>query len=72
MEVDWLIFLGGMNDTWRKGRKILYGSLRSGAMGSYWQVMQENTNEFLAQLRANPKDFRAHIKLSVGHVPYII
>ena len=72
MEVDWLLFIIGMNDTWRKGRKILYGSLRSGAMVSYWQVIQEKTQEFLAQLRANPKDFRAHAELSVGDVTYIV
>ena len=54
-----------MGDTWRKGRKLLDGSLRSGAVMSYRQVMQEKTHEFLVNLMANPKDFHAHIELLV-------
>jgi cytochrome P450 len=53
----------GLNETWRKERKILDGSLRPGAMMSYRQVMQEKTYELLVQLRANPKDFDNRIKL---------
>jgi cytochrome P450 len=58
----------GTSETWRKGRKLLDGSLRPGAIISYRQMMQEKTYNFLAQLRANPKDFRTHIELSVGHL----
>ena len=62
----------GTSETWRKGRKLLDGSLRPGAIISYRQMMQEKTYNFLAQLRANPKDFRTHIELSVGHLPCIL
>jgi cytochrome P450 len=63
--MDWPIFMTGMNETWRKGRKLLYRGLRPGAIISYRQMMQERTCELLAQLRANPKDFRAHVEESV-------
>ena len=53
----------GTSETWRKGRKLLDGSLRPGAIMSYRQMMQEKTWEFLAQLRANPKDFDTHVEL---------
>jgi hypothetical protein len=66
MDMDWALFRIGMGETWRKGRKLVDRSLRPGAMISYWQMMQEETREFLARLRANPKDFRAHTELSVG------
>ena len=56
----------GLNETWRKGRKILDTSLRPGAVVSYRRVMEEKTREFLVQLLENPKDFNAHINLSVG------
>jgi cytochrome P450 len=52
-----------MDETWRDGRKLLDRSLGRGAMISYRQMMQERTREFLAQLRANPKDLHAHIDL---------
>jgi cytochrome P450 len=52
----------GLSETWRKERKILDSSLRPGSVMSYRQVMQEKTHEFLAQLRANPKDFQYRIK----------
>ena len=66
--MDWPIFMSGMTETWRKGRKLLDGSLRLRAMVSYRQMMQEKTREFLAQLYSNPKDFRAHLDLLVGHL----
>jgi cytochrome P450 len=72
MEMDWQIFMTGTSETWRKGRKILDRGLQPGAMVSYRQTMHEKTREFLTQLRANPKDFRAHIELSVGHLLYIV
>ena len=53
----------GTSETWRKGRKLLDGSLRPGAIMSYRQMMQEKTREFLAQLRANPNDFDTHLEL---------
>jgi cytochrome P450 len=61
----------GLNETWRKERKILDTSLRPGAVVSYRQVMEEKTRELLVQLRANPKDFNAHVNLSVG-CPYVL
>jgi hypothetical protein len=66
MDLDWPMFMTGMTETWRKGRKLLDLSLRPGAMISYSQMIQEKTREFLVQLRANPKDFHAHLELSVG------
>jgi hypothetical protein len=71
MEMDWPLFMTGMNETWRKGRKLLDRSLRPGAMIPYWQLMQEKTSEFLAQLRANPKDFYAHVEF-VSWLHYIV
>ncbi|KAI0274195.1 cytochrome P450, partial [Russula aff. rugulosa BPL654] len=65
IEFDWAIFMTGRTETWRKGRRILDGSLRPGAMMSYRQGMQEKTYELLAQLRESPNDFRAHLRLSV-------
>ena len=70
--MDWPIFIIGMTKLWRKGRKLLDRSLRIGAMVLYRHMMQEKTREFLAQLHANPKDFRAHLELSVGHLSYIV
>jgi cytochrome P450 len=63
MEMDWFLPMTGTSGTWRKGRKLLDGSLRPGAIMSYRQMMQEKTREFLAQLRANPKNFDTHVKL---------
>ena len=64
--------MSGMTETWRKGRKLLDESLRLGAMISYRQLMQETTREFLVQLYPNPKDFRAHVDLLVGHLLDIV
>jgi cytochrome P450 len=69
MEMDWPLFMTGMSETWREGRKILDGNLRPGAMTSYRQMMQEKTREFLAQLRENPMDFDARVEQSVSHIP---
>ena len=62
----------GRTETWRKGRRILDGGLRPGAMISYRQGIQEKTYELLAQLRESPNDFRAHVRLSVCHPCYIV
>jgi cytochrome P450 len=70
--MDWSIFNTGTTETWREGRKLLDGSLRPGAMISYRQMMQEKTREFLSQLLATPKDFHAHIELSVRHHHYVL
>ncbi len=69
--MDWPLFMNGMTETWRKGRKILDGSLRPDVMMSYREVIQEKTHELLAQLRTNPRDFRAHVRLLVGCTCYI-
>jgi hypothetical protein len=61
-----------MTESWLKGRKLLDRGLGIGGMAYYRQMMQEKTRDFLAQLRANPKDFRAHLELSVGHLPSIV
>ena len=63
MGFDWAVFAVGFNETWRKERKILDGSLRPGAIMSYRQLMQEKTIELLVQLRAYPKDFDNRVKL---------
>jgi hypothetical protein len=72
MDMDWPVFMARMSDTWREGRRLLDRSLRPGATILYRQMMQEKTREFLAQLFATPKDFRAHIEQLVGHLPYIV
>lgn len=69
--MEWPILLNGTTETWRKGRRLLDRSLRPGGMTSYRQMMLDKTSEFLAQLRANPKEFRSHIEMSVGCPPYI-
>ena len=61
-----------MGDTWREGRRLLDGNLRSSALMSYRQVMQEKTHEFLANLFANPKDVHSHIELLVGCLLFIV
>jgi hypothetical protein len=61
--MDWPLFMTGTTETWRKGRKILDGNLRPGAMTSYRFMMQEKSRDLLSQLRATPKDFHAHLKL---------
>jgi hypothetical protein len=66
--MDWLLFIIGMTELWRKGRNLLDRGLRVGAMALYRQMMQEKTREFIAQLYATPNDFRAHLGLSVGHL----
>ncbi len=43
--MDWPLFMTGTTETWRKGRKILDGNLRPGAMTSYRQMMQEKTRD---------------------------
>ena len=69
--MDWPLFMTGITGNWRKGRRLLDGSLRPSAMISYRQMMQEKTREFLASLYANLKNFDAHVELSVSHFPYI-
>ena len=70
--MEWMLAMTGMTRTWREGRKIVDHSLRSGAMMTYGQVMQEKMRGFLTQLFATPKNFNAHLELSVGHLPYTI
>ena len=70
--MDWPLFMTGTTETWRKGRKILDVNLRPGTMGSYRQMMEEKTRDLLAQLRATPKDFHTHLKLSVGPLSCIL
>jgi cytochrome P450 len=64
--------MAGMSETWREGRKLLDGGLRPGALISYQQMMQEKTRNFRSQLLATPKDFFAHIRLSVARLAYSI
>jgi len=71
MDMDWPVFMTGMTETWRQGRKLLDRSLRPGAVIPYRQMIREKTLEFLAQLRAAPKDFEAHVGLLVG-CPHIV
>ncbi|KAF8498600.1 cytochrome P450 [Russula emetica] len=62
-DMDWPLFMTGMTETWREGRKLVDHSLRPGAVITYGQMMQEKTREFLTQLFATPKNFRSHIEL---------
>ena len=67
--MEWLLVsMTGMTGNWREARKIVDHSLRSGAVMTYGQMMQEKMQEFLTQLFANPKNFRAHLELSVGRL----
>jgi hypothetical protein len=70
--MEWPLFMTGMNETWREGRKLLDRSLRPGATILYRQMMQEKTRELLSRLFATPKDLHAHIELSVRRLPYIL
>ncbi|KAF8498603.1 cytochrome P450 [Russula emetica] len=65
-DMDWPLFMTGMTETWREGRKLVDHSLRPGAVTTYGQMMQEKTREFLTQLFATPKNFRSHIELLQG------
>jgi len=64
--MDWPLFMTGMTETWREGRKLVDHSLRPGAVMTYGQMMQEKTRGFLTQLLATPKNFRAHVELLHG------
>ena len=68
--MDWPLFNAGMTEIWREGRKLADHSLRPGAVMIYGRTMQENTCEFLTQLLATPKNFRTHVELSVGGLPF--
>jgi hypothetical protein len=68
--MDWPVFMTGMTESWRKGRKLLDRSLRPGAIIPYQQMIQEKTREFLEQLRETPKNFEAHVGLSADCPPY--
>ena len=70
--MEWPLFLTGMTETWRDSRKLVDHSLRPGAVTTHRRMMQEKTREFLTQLFATPKNFRDHVELSVGHLPYTI
>ena len=68
MDLGWPLFMIRMGDAWREGRKLLDGNLRSGAIISYRQMMQEKTREFLANVFTTPKDVQSHIELLVGRL----
>ena len=70
--MNWPLFMTGMTETWREGRKLADHSLRPTAVIKYGQMMQEKTREFLTQLFATPKHFRAHVELSVDRLPCAI
>jgi hypothetical protein len=70
--MDWQLFMTGMTETWREGRKLVDDSLRPAAVMAYGRMMQEKTREFLTQLFATPKNFCAHIKLSGGRLLFNI
>jgi hypothetical protein len=70
--MDWPLFMTGMTETWREGRKLVDHSLRPGAVMTYGDMMQEKMREFLTQLFTTPNNFHAHLKLSVGLLPYSI
>jgi len=70
--MDWPLFMTRMTETWREGRKLVDHSLRSGAVMTYGEMMQEKMRDFLTQLFTTPKNFRAHVRLSVGRLPDII
>jgi hypothetical protein len=61
--MDWPLFMTGMTETWREGRKIVDHSLRPGAVMTCGQMMQEKTCECLTQLFATPMNFRDHVEL---------
>jgi cytochrome P450 len=67
--MDWPLFMTGMTETWREGRKLIDHSLRPSAVMKYGQMVQEKTREFLVQLFTTPKNFRDDVKLSVGRLP---
>jgi hypothetical protein len=69
--MNWPLFNAGTTESWREGRKLVDHSLRPGAVMTYGRMMQQKTHEFLTQLLASPKDFRTHLKLSVGGLPFI-
>ena len=66
--MNWPLFNTGMTETWREGRKLVDHSLPPGVVMAYGQMMQEKTREFLSELFATPKKFRAHVELSVGRL----
>ena len=70
--MNWPLFMSGRTETWREGRKLVDHGLRPAAVTTYGLMMQEKTCEFLTQLFATPKNFRAHVKLSVVGLPFTV
>jgi cytochrome P450 len=68
--MDWPLFNTGMTETWRERRKLVDHGLRPSAVMIYGRMMQEKTCEFLTQLFASPENFRTHLKLSAGRLPF--
>jgi cytochrome P450 len=63
--MDWIVPVAGKGEHWRERRRLLDRSLRPGATASHGRVIEEKTRTFLSRLLATPKNFRAHIDLSV-------
>jgi len=63
--MDWIVPLARKGEHWRECRRLLDRSLRPGATASHGRVIEEKTRAFLGRLLTTPKDFRAHIDLSV-------
>lgn len=63
--MDWIVPLTRKGEYWRERRRLLDRSLRPGSTASHGRVIEEKTRSFLGRLISTPKDFRAHIDLSV-------
>jgi hypothetical protein len=62
LELDWILPISKMSESWREERRLLDRTLRS-ASDVYRHMMKEKAGEFLAKLLATPRDFRRHIEL---------
>ncbi|KAH9976348.1 cytochrome P450 [Lactifluus volemus] len=67
LELDWILPISKMSESWREERRLLDRTLRS-ASDVYRHMMKEKAGEFLAKLLATPRDFRRHIELFEGRL----
>ncbi|KAI0264154.1 cytochrome P450 [Gloeopeniophorella convolvens] len=68
MELDWPLHSLNRAEPWREGRRILDRSLKSGAIASYHQMIQEKIRSFLGQLLESPENFKEHAQLLQGRI----
>jgi len=63
---QWVLATTRGDECWRRGRKLLDRGLRPGAVASHRPMLQTRAHVFLSRLLTNPRQWEAHIELSVN------